>query len=87
MKCNLSFKSIVLIVSVICVSSQLSLYTLPKEFANLYGAACLDGSPPAFYYAPAADPAYASNFPPSWPILSTLATQLRLRCGLTLSPS
>jgi O-palmitoleoyl-L-serine hydrolase len=62
MKCNLSFKSIVLIVSTICVSSQLSLYTLPKEFANLYGAACLDGSPPAFYYAPAADPAYASNF-------------------------
>ena len=62
MKCNLSFKSIVLIVTTICVSSQLSLYTLPKEFAKLYGAACLDGTPPAFYYAPAANPAFASNF-------------------------
>ncbi len=30
-------------------SPPLALTVLPQEFANAYGAACLDGSPPAFY--------------------------------------
>ena len=50
------------IFSVSLVSAQLSLYTIPKDFANSFGAACLDGTPPAFYYAPAADPSFANKW-------------------------
>ena len=50
------------IFSVSIVSAQLSLYTIPKDFANSFGAACLDGTPPAFYYAPAADPSFANKW-------------------------
>jgi hypothetical protein len=36
-------------VAAAAASAPLSLTTLPAEFAQQYGAACLDGTPPAFY--------------------------------------
>lgn len=33
-----------------CVNAQLSAMVLPQTFADIYGAKCLDGSPPAIYY-------------------------------------
>lgn len=55
-------KALLLLNIVVIASAQLSLHSIPKDFADSYGAACLDGSPPALYHAPAADPSYSNRW-------------------------